>query len=372
MDASGAPLLRVAGSPYEMGLAHGRALAASVRSYAAERLALACSPTWSGREATREEVLDLAAACLEAHEERYPDLVEELRGLAAGAEVSAEELLVSGGFTDIVDAVAAGPPGGAPAAPRPASGEEDDCTAFLVPAARMADGAPAFGQTWDMHEGSAEHLVLLEGRPRGGPAFVVLTTAGCVGMIGMNEAGLTVGINNLTAADGRVGVTWPFVVRAMLREETVADALAVLLGAPLCGGHNYLVMDAAGRGANVEAMPTAHAVTELGGEVVAHTNHCLAPATRSVERPRAPASQAESEARLARARELLVGRALDLEALQAVLSDRRAVCRVGAPPAFVGTCGAIVARPASRELHAVAGRPGEARFERFDPAVTSP
>ncbi len=367
MRTSGAPLLRVAGSPYEMGFAHGRAAAASVRAYAEERVALACSPTWSGREATRAEVLALAGACLEVHEQRYPELAEELRGVAAGADVSPAALIVAGGFTDLVDAVAAGALGGE--ASRPAPGDEDDCTAFLVPAERMADGAPAFGQTWDMHEGSAEHLVLLEGRPHDAPAFVVLTTAGCVGMIGMNEAGLTVGINNLTAADGRVGVTWPFVVRAMLREETVEAALAVLLDAPLCGGHNYLVMDAAGRGANVEAMPTARVVTELSSEVVAHTNHCLAPATRAVERPREPASQAESERRLERARELLGGRVLTLDDLKGVTADGRGVCRVGAPPSYVGTCGAIVARPAARELHAVAGRPGEVGYERFDLAV---
>jgi len=367
MRSSGAPLLRVEGSPYEMGLAHGRALAASVRAYAAERVELARSPVWSGRPATRAEVLALAAACLRVHEERYPDLAEELRGIADGAGVSPAELVVAGGFTDFVDAVAAGALGGE--GPRPARGDEDDCTALLVPASRMADGAAAFAQTWDMHEGSADHLVLLEGRPEGAPAFVVMTTAGCVGMIGMNEAGLTVGINNLTAADGRVGVTWPFVVRAMLREETVEAALAVLADAPLCGGHNYLVMDAAGRGANVEAMPTARAVTELGSEVVAHTNHCLAPETRAVERAREPASQAETEARLERALELTRDGTFDVDRLKAVLSDRQAVCRVGVPPGFVGTCGAVVARPATRELHAVAGRPGEVAFERFDLAV---
>ncbi|HLV13151.1 MAG TPA: C45 family peptidase [Trueperaceae bacterium] len=382
-------VLRVAGDPYALGLAHGRALAAWVRDYAEERVRLACSPVWSGRESTRAEVMALARACLSVHEETYPDLAEELRGIADGAGLSPAELVVSGGFTDFVDAVAAGAlgegphgagaasdgaaaagaPGGGEA--RPAGGDEDDCTAFLVPAARMADGAPAFAQTWDMHEGSADHLVLLEGRPRGAPAFVVMTTAGCVGMIGMNEAGLTVGINNLTAADGRVGVTWPFVVRAMLREETLEAALEVLARAPLCGGHNYLVMDAAGRGANVEAMPTARAVTALAEAVLVHTNHCLEAATRAVERPREPASQAESEGRLRRARELLARDGMDVAYLQAVTADPEAVCRVGAAPSFVGTCGAVVARPATRELWAVAGRPSEAPYERFDLAVSA-
>ncbi len=367
MRAAGAPLLRVAGSPYEMGLAHGRRLASSIAGYAAERMALAGSPAWAGRQASRAEVLELASRCLAAHEESYPELAEELRGISDGAGVGAAELVVAGGFTDFVDAVAAGSLGGdGRSEASPASGDEDDCTAFLVPGGRMADGAPAFGQTWDMHEGSAEHLVLLEGRPSGAPAFVVLTTVGCVGMIGMNEAGLTVGINNLLAADGRVGVTWPFVVRAMLREESAAAALEVLARAPLSGGHNYLVMDAQGRAANVEAMPTASAIDHLGESTIVHTNHCLHPETQAVERPREPASQAETARRLDRARELLAGSGMDVSFLQGVTADPEAVCRVGSAPAFVGTCGAVIVRPAARELLAVAGRPSMAAYERFD------
>src|SRR5690606_16210707 len=114
--------------------------------------------------------------------------------------------------------------------------EVDDCTAFLVPAGRMATAqgtaAGALAQTWDMHEGSAEHLVLLEGSPHDAPDFIVYTTAGCVGMIGINEAGVSVGINNLMAADGGVGITWPFVVRAMLEKESAEEAMKVLFGIP--------------------------------------------------------------------------------------------------------------------------------------------
>src|SRR5690554_409484 len=120
-----------------MGLAHGRAVGASVRQYAEERLALATSVSWTGRNAERAQVMGLAEACLQAHEERYPHLVEELRGVAAGAGVSAAELIVSGGFTDFVDAVAAGARVRSPGSNASTILTEDDCTALLVPGARM-------------------------------------------------------------------------------------------------------------------------------------------------------------------------------------------------------------------------------------------
>lgn len=352
-----------------MGRAHGSAFADSIRSYASERVRLAGEAGWTGGALSEAQVLALARQCLTEHEAFAPRLAEELRGLAAGAGVSIEALLVAGGFTDFVDTVAAAS-GGRPLV------AVDDCTAFLVPDAVMAGGAAVLAQTWDMHEGSAEHLVLLQGRPTDAPDFLVYTTVGCVGMIGMNEAGLSVGINNLMAGDGRVGVTWPFVVRAMLEKETTVEALAVLASANLAGGHNFLVLDATGNGANVEAMPTRSHATRLGREVIAHTNHCLAPATRAVERPRAAESLASSEARLADAYRLLSGGASDaagagdgdllsLEAVQGVTADTASICHRGAPPLDVATCGAVVMRPATRELWAAAGMPSTEPFVRF-------
>lgn len=363
------PRLRLTGDPYAMGLAHGKAMAKQIAAYTAERVALAGTSDWTGRESGPRHLLALAGACLSQHEERFPRLVEELTGVAAGSGTSVAELLIAGGFTDFVDTVA-GPDGAAEARGRAIANEIDDCTAFLVPASRMArgpaTGAGALAQTWDMHEGSAEHLVLLHGTPLDAPDFVVYTTAGCLGMIGMNEAGVSVGINNLMAADGRIGITWPFVVRAMLEHETAEAAVRVLLDTPLAGGHNYLVMDAGGVGINVEAMATRTHVTRLGHAPLVHANHCLHPDTQAVERERLPASQANSEARQADAERLLDRQELSVEDLQAVTADQASICRVGVAPSFVGTCGAVVMLPATRELWVVGGRPSEGEYQRFD------
>lgn len=390
--------LSISGEPFEMGLEHGKAMAKQIDAYATERVRLAGTRGWTGRDSSREQLLAIAAACLERHSEYAPRLVEELAGVAAGSGVTPEELLIAGGFTDFVDTIAGmsvagmaatgtadGPADGAQVGSRaagrqglrrtPLERETDDCTAFLVPASRMsgvggASVGGALAQTWDMHEGSAEHLVLVRGRPKDAPDFIVYTTAGCLGMIGMNEVGLCVGINNLLAADGRVGVTWPFAVRAMLEQETVASALRVLLATPLAGGHNYLVMDAGGAGVNVEAMPTRQHVTQLEQTPVVHANHCLHPETKAVEREREAASQANSEARQADAERLLDRSHLTVDDLQAVTADQAAICRVESAPQFVGTCGAVVMLPASRELWVVGGRPSEGEFQMHSVTAT--
>ena len=358
-------VLDVAGTPSEIGAAHGAFAPDTLRAFAAERVALAGTAEWSGGALPRDGVLALAQACLEAHRAYSSALTEELEALAEAAGIGVAEALVVGGFTDFVDtvygAVAASQGVRAPAPPW-----ADQCTAFLVPGSRSADGAAMLAQTWDMHAGAERHVLVLRGAPADAPAFAIFTTVGCLGMIGMNEHGLAVGINNLSGADGRVGVTWPFVVREVLRQRDLDAALRAIVDAPLAGAHNYLVLDAAGRGANVEATATYAHVTHLERDPVVHTNHCLVGETVGRQRERDAAAQASSQARLARAEALLAHADLTPDDLQRVTADTEALCYRGGPPRYLATCGAVVMRPATRDLWAVPGLPSEAPFERVD------
>ena len=356
------PVLRLQGDPFEMGRVHGEAHADAIRAYAEERIELAGGAAWTGRELPRERVMTLARACEARHRLYAPDLMREVDGMAAAAGVSAAELIVAGGFTDFIDVVAAlgeGPlePSAPPAA--------QNCTAFLVPGSRTSTGSGLFGQTWDMHEGSADHVLMLEGRPDAAPAFVSFTTVGCVGMVGMNEHGITVGINNLLGADGAIGITWPFLVRKVLQQRDFDAALRCILDAPLAGAHNYLLMDGEGRGANIEASATFREVTVLHDAAVVHTNHCLLTRSMESERPRERDGQAHSEARLARGERLLSEGPLGVEELMAVTRDEGEICYRGGPPRHVATCGAVVADPSKRDFWAVKGLPSENEYVRF-------
>ncbi len=355
-------VLEVFGSPFEMGFRHGAAHRDAIVAFARERVHLSGDPKWTGRGRSGEEVLALAEACLEEHERYAPHLVEELRGMGNATGLSLAELIIVGGFTDFIDTVYNA---NASPSPVPAHAGADNCTAFLVPDNRAADQRGLYGQTWDMHDTATPHVVMLRGEPEDKPAFLAFTTVGCVGMMGMNSEGVTVGINNLSGADGQVGVTWPFVVRRMLEQSTAEDALTCLTSARLAGAHNYLVMDRSGRGYSVEAMSTATHVTELDVDPLVHTNHCLFSSTHAVERKREAASQESSEARLRRGYDLLAKEALTEEDLQALTRDPEAVCVSSKPPLHVETCGAAVMRPATGDFWAVWGLPSENEYEHF-------
>jgi isopenicillin-N N-acyltransferase-like protein len=345
--------LRLAGDAVARGRTHGAAFRDDIRRYTDERVRLASNGSWAGRPATRRDVLGLAEEMLPAHRAYAPEVYAEMVAMADAAGISAAEAVIVGGFTDFVDAVRAR--GDAPL--------EDDCTAVIVPDSR-AEGAGWLAQTWDMHDSATEHVVLLDLDPDDGPAALVFTTVGCVGQIGMNAAGLAVGIDNLTANDGRVGVTWPFVVRRMLGQRTADDAVQRVLEAPLAGGHEYLVLDALGAGAGVEALPTHVAVTRLAGDVLAHTNHVLDPIGRTREAPRPAELQESSRQRLARALELTRAPVLGRDALFALTRDPT-ICRASEPPYHLETSGAVVMRPRTRELFAVWRSPAEHEYERF-------
>ncbi|HET7313045.1 C45 family peptidase [Salinisphaera sp.] len=360
------PVLEAAGSAADIGRAHGATHAEQIRRFAAERVERAGQALWVGADRPRADVLALAEDCLAAHQAYSPRLTEELRAMADAAGLSAAEMLVVSGFTDFVDTAFAAF-GGEGAAP----GTVDNCTAMIVPGARSATGQPLFAQTWDMHETAAEHVFVLRGAPLDAPAFTVFTSSGCLGMIGMNEAGVTIGINNLTGNDGRIGVTWNFVVREVLAQVNFEAAAARLADADLAGAHNYLLVGPDGPGSNqgfnVEAMATWREVTPLTDEVIVHTNHCLSEATRSTERPRPPEAQAHSEQRLARARELLAGPdMIDVARLAAVTRDTRAICYPPTPVTKMATCGAVIADPAARRLWALRGLPSEQEYVAFE------
>jgi len=350
-------VLEATGTAEHRGAVHGAAFHSEIRRYADERLRLSANGTWAGRPAAPADALALASRLLPAHRAYDPDLFEEMSALAAACGLSLEEAVIVGGFTDFVDVVRA-----AGASPVP---EEDDCTAVIVPNQMTADGSGFLAQTWDMHDSATEHVVLLRIEPDRGPKALVFSTVGCLGQIGMNEAGIAIGINNLTANNGKIGVTWPFVVRKALAQTSLDAALACVLEADLAGAHNYLLFDRGGEGFNVEAMVGYRAVTKLEDRPLVHTNHALDPEAQTLEAPRPADLMASSVARLARAEDLLDVREIGREALIALTREPDVICRRAEPPFHTESSGAVVMRPQTGEMWACWGVPVDNEFEEF-------
>jgi len=344
-------VVAASGSPETVGQIHGARFATEIREYADDRIGR--SP--HGTSLSRDDVIAIAERMLPAHEAYDPALFAEMVAMAGAAGISPAEAVIVGGYTDFIDTVR-----------RVAGGDtvEDACTAVIVPD-DAAGGAGFLAQTWDMHATATPRIVMLDVEPRGGPRALVFTTVGTLGQIGMNEAGIAVGINNLTADDGGIGVTWPFVVRKALRQTSFDDAVRCVLDARLAGGHNFLIFSSDGRGVSIEAMPTVTYIEDLDYEPVAHTNHCLVAATRAVEGERPDALQASSVDRLQHAPELLAQRPVTARALMDLTRDERSICRHPEPPFDYESCGAAIMRPATGDFWACWGVPAENDYEHF-------
>ena len=355
-------VLEVSGSFYDMGYQHGKQYYDAIHMFTEDRVHLCGDPNWSGRDMTRDEVLALAEATVESHKAYSPELMQELGGMAEATGLSVAELIINNGFTDFVDTIFA--LGGEPITlPPPLA--IDDCTAFLVPNNQAENQHGMAGQTWDMHDSATPHVMLLRGKPTNAPNFLIFTIAGCLGMIGMNEHGISVGINNLVGSDGQTGVTWIFVIRKMLMQDNIEDALACITEANLAGAHNYYVMDKHGKGYNVEAMSSTCHITPLEHEPIVHTNHCLVPNTRDVERERSIEGMSQSIARLNQGYALLNKETVTPDDLMALTADKEAICRESDPIWHSETCGAVVMRPATLDMWACWGRPDSYPYEQF-------
>ncbi len=339
----GGPLrvLEIYGDAADFGRTHGEVCASMIKKYLDDRLGLSADSVWAGQEVDSETVLSLAGEMLAHHHAYSESLYEEMAALAEAAGITPAEAVVVGGFTDIIDVVRAHA-GSAPT--------EDECTAVIDP----VNGVLA--QTWDMHSSAGEFVIMLKLDPSDGPGALVQTTAGCLGQIGMNEAGIAIGINNLTSI-GRPGVTWPFVVRKVLQQTDFDGAVSCVLNADLAGGHNYLIMGPDAEGVNIEAMPGSVRVDRVTDEPFVHTNHCLDANTRLEEGPRQEEHVVGSDLRLGRGADL----AQDLEAFFA----DPAISRPPADPHVSATCGAMIMRPPQRRLQSVWGVPGQHPWETF-------
>jgi isopenicillin-N N-acyltransferase-like protein len=335
-------------------------------------------PFWNGGQVgvTHAEVLALGRRCLAIHEQWCPELMEEMRGMAAATGLGVNELVIMNGSTDFVDLVA-NPAALAElrsAAPAEQSGDDGligGCTSFVVRAPATRDGRNYLGQTWDMHSSATPYVMLLDVQPAGGPALLTFTITGCVGMIGMNEHGICVGINNLLAANGRPGVHWVYVVRRMLAQRTVEEALAQLTGAPLSGAHNFTLLGPSAQGGyqgyNIEHMATHFHVTPVD-DVLAHTNHCAVADMVAIERQRKQLSLESTTTRQAQAERFFAAQRgqLDVAALMELTryaeEGQMSICAYARPDYDVETSGACIMSPETGQLWALWGTPRENEY----------
>jgi isopenicillin-N N-acyltransferase-like protein len=307
------------------------------------------------------EAVERAGAYLRAAEDYVPQVVDQLRGIAEGANVPFEHLVAlncSEEFTCAADVV--WPP--------------EHCTSFAV----VAGGRAVSGHNEDWYPEEIAGQTIRKVRLTGQGVDAAYLSAGPaydLPLTGITAAGFTSAANTVYSRDERVGVPNNFLLTAVLEQPDLEHVRDLIARSPRARGSNHLLCDAGGRIWDVETTGERWALLEgaapagetgAGGALLlTHTNHYVSPDL-------APGDASVSEGsrlRRARAEELLVAgleAGADLVALGTnVLSDHAnapySICDHweddDPDPDQSVTTASMVWEPAERRVHIACGQP---------------
>jgi isopenicillin-N N-acyltransferase-like protein len=264
------PELEAAGGPGDLGLAQGKAFATRIRAnldFYLDWLSL------SG-QIPASRLLELAAGFAPVLGELFPDILEEIDGVARGARLSLGEVLLINARTDVMALVEA----------VSASRAVPACTALALRGRVRGRPAIALAQNWDWDPALADAPVVLRLRPSRGPALVTLVEAGMIGKIGFNEHRLGVCLNFLShTGDGRsdrIGVPVHCLLRAAMNCDSLDRVIATVEASPRTASANFLLAQHRSgepRAVDLEISPTEVAAIPADGRDLVHTNHFLHP-----------------------------------------------------------------------------------------------
>lgn len=295
------PLIDLSGPPHARGVQHGRAAAARIRKGIGHYTAQIAR---SGLD--ERAIVGLVRDYLPIIEAFDPLYVDEMRGIAVGAEVPFEHIALLNARTEILK-LAERPDLRA----RLAEAAPDGCTGVVVMHGVTAEGRVIHAQNWDWKAECAETAVVLRIRREDGPDILTFTEAGGLARSGLNGAGIGLTANYLQSdRDYRqVGVPLALIRRKVLEQETPALAMKAVYATAKSASNNMIVSASRPSGEGVaidfECAPDETFQVHPEGGLLVHANHFVSPVALAKLRDTGVASTPCSLYRDVRVRDLM-------------------------------------------------------------------
>ena len=337
------PFFDVRGAPYELGRQHGEACREQIRSFLDH----------SYRSIGEYKQQD--PATLRARAESFvpsiqgfiPDAIAEMKGIAAGANVSLSEVVLLNVRTELTLGDA---------------GLSDGCSSLGFLTSRTDNESTIIAQNQDVGEWMKEVGVVLKVSPDEKPAFIMFTWAGVIGYPGFNEHGVAFVQNQLYTEGWRVGVSHYPLKRRILECRNLAEVLDIMNNTTFSSAGNYLMVDGENRLVDAEiAAPHGVGVIEAKDDTLAHTNNIRSPELEQFDKFRSQLP--DSEPRCARADQLVssADRVSASDVMQ-MMSDHsghpHSICRHNdGTPESIETVASYVMEPLQGRLHVSYGNP---------------
>ncbi|MBX3439876.1 MAG: peptidase C45 [Planctomycetaceae bacterium] len=346
LPATRYPEITVSGPPRELGRQHGEAARELIRAFCDT----AMEQVNRTLRVSRDTALQVAK---ESHRfvDRYSaDMAEELHGIAEGAGVSVDEIMLLQIRNQL----------------QPEAVEGCTSLSSAGPAARIV------AQNWDNDPSLDPLTVVLTRKPRDKPAVTTVGQAGLIAYIGFNEAGIGLCLNTLPAPSRRVGVPHYFLVRAIYETASLDEAVEVVRRAPRAIPANVMLMTPQGPADLEITIDEVRVLTDESSRCVTHTNHCLHPDLTPINEQFPELIQ--SHARIRRIGDLIGtnGEEVSRESVQQGLRDHqdypRSICRhANDDPVhgFWSTVFSVIIEPHQQRMHITRGTPCDHPYETY-------
>jgi len=353
------PMISVQGKPFDRGQQHG--------SQARERICKNVDSYFDLWQqlwgAKRSEILQQCKSFITAIGEYDADILEELEGIAKGADLSLEEIIALNTRYELtrIELTRRQSP--------TSRVENDSCTSMAALPQVTKDGHTIMGQNWDYRSRFYATDIILEVKQETKPNLISHTEAGTICHDGMNSAGVGVCFNSLASNLDKFEPRTPFLVmiRGILNADSFDQALGAVLSTKTTVSGNILIAHRDGEAIDLEVIPEDVDCLYPDSGIITHSNHFLGFINRSNLTDIGKSVSPSTLFRANRAWELLeLDRGhIDIDSFQRVFRDHfsypNSICRHAdarkAEPQQVATLASVIIDMTERVFYVAQGPP---------------
>ena len=354
MDSAPLPLVQVEGTHLEIGRQIGESRRDQVR-HSIENARVLLANAYDTLQLNWEGALIQARKYLPFAEERYPQYVEEIRGIAEGAGVGFDDLVMLNAMEAVtMDAL-----------------HLTKCTSLAVNQERTTNERVLLAHNEDWLPEDQPDVFIVRAKPNDEPPFLAMTYGGLLPNIGINAAGIAQCCDSVYPTDSRIGIPRVIVSRAVLAAKTPGEAIRRMLVPQRAAGYNHLLAHESGEIYSVEVSARQFAILPAENGMMVHTNHFLDDQMRRIESE--PDELISTRVRYFRAKRLLAqNEQHNVRSLQAIQKDHinhpDSICNHsvdGDPLDREKTITALTMDLTNRQMHACWGNPCRNTFNTY-------
>ncbi len=259
-------LVDVCGTFREMGQQIGEACSEQVRHSIANARSL-LDDAYDELQLNWDGAIIQARKYIPFAEERYPQYVEEMKGIAEGAGVSFGDVAVINAMEAVtMDAL-----------------HLAKCTSMAVSQERTTNHHVLVAHNEDWLPEDEMDVFVIRAHPKEEPSFLAVTYGALLPNIGFNAYGIAQCCDSVHPMDCRIGIPRIVVSRAVLAARTPSEAIRHMLTPRRAAGYNHLLVHESGEMYNVEVSARRFAVLGAEDGMIVHTNHYLENEMRKIE-----------------------------------------------------------------------------------------